>query len=112
MRSGIQLQNAFKTYIHELDKLVSPQETIQTVRDKLKKTGPEILLKNLRIDTGRLGIPVYLSLCGTDAVRTIGTKADGEGCTRTGEASALMELVERYSFFRFIKMVISWNIIP
>jgi len=105
MRSGIQLQNAFKTYIHELDKLVSPQETIQTVRDKLKKTGLEILLKTLRIDTGRLGIPVYLSLCGEDAVRTIGTKKQmGKGCTpKQAEASALMELVERFSFFRFIK---------
>jgi ribosomal protein S12 methylthiotransferase accessory factor len=105
MRSGIQLQNAFKTYTHDLDKLVSPQETIQTVRDKLKKTGPEILLKTLRIDTGRLGIPVYLSLCGTDAVRTIGTKKQmGKGCTPDqAKASALMELVERYSFFRFIK---------
>ncbi len=105
MRSGIQLQNAFKSYTHELDKLVSPQETIQTVRDKLKKTGPEILLKTLRIDTGRLGIPVYLSLCGTDAVRMIGTKKQmGKGCTaEQAEASALMELVERYSFFKFIR---------
>ena len=74
MRSSIQLKNAFKAYTQELDKLVSPQETICSVREKFQKTQTDILLKTLRIDTGRLGIPVYLSLCGGDAVRTIGTK--------------------------------------
>lgn len=105
MRSGIQLHDAFKTYTYELDKLVSPQETIHRVREKLKKTDLDIFLKTLRIDTGRLDIPVYISLCGSDAVRMIGTKKQmGKGCTpEQAEASALMELVERYSFFRFIK---------
>lgn len=105
MQSGVQLQNAFKTYTHELDKLVPPRKTIQIVRGSLQKTYTDILTKTLRIDTGRLGIPVYLSLCGTDAVRTIGTKKQmGKGCTpEQAEASALMELVERYSFFWFIK---------
>ena len=105
MRSGIQLQKAFKTYTHDLDKVVSPEETIKIVRESLRKTHTDILRKTLRIDTGRLGIPVYLSLCGADAVRTIGTKKQmGKGCTpEQAEASALMELVERYSFFRFIR---------
>lgn len=105
MRSGIQLQNAFKTYTQELDKLFSPRETVQRTRERLKKTGIDILSKTLRIDTGRLGIPVYISLCGVDAVRMIGTKKQmGKGCSpEQAEASALMELVERYSFFRFIK---------
>ena len=105
MRSGIQLQKAFKNYTHDLDKVVSPEETIKIVRESLRKTHTDILTKTLRIDTGRLGIPVYLSLCGADAVRTIGTKKQmGKGCTpEQAEASALMELVERYSFFRFIR---------
>lgn len=105
MGSGIQLQNTLKTYTYELDKLVSPQETITRVLDRLQKTGIDVLSKTLRIDKGRLDIPVYISLCGTEAVRTIGTKKQmGKGCTpEQAEASALMELVERYSFFSFIK---------
>lgn len=105
MKSSIQLKNAFKAYTQELDKVVSPQETIRSVREKFQKTQTDILLKTLRIDTGRLGIPIYLSLCGADAVRTIGSKKQmGKGCTpEQAEASALMELVERYSFFWFIK---------
>ena len=105
MRSGIQLQKTFKRYTQELDKLVPPKKTIQRVHETLQKTHQDILKKTLRIDTGRLGIPVYLSLCGTDAGRTIGTKKQmGKGCTpEQAEASALMELVERFSFFRFMK---------
>ena len=105
MRSGIHFQNAFKTYTYELDKLVSPRETIERVQSKLHETGIDLLQRTLRIDTGRLGIPVYISLCGTEAVRTIGTKKQmGKGCTpEQAEASALMELVERFSFFSFIR---------
>ena len=105
MRSGIQLRDTFKTYTQELDKLVLPQETIQRVREKLEETDLDVFLKTLRIDTGRLDIPVYISLCGPEAVRMIGTKKQmGKGCTpEQAEASALMELVERYAFFWFIK---------
>ena len=59
----------------------------------------------MRIDSGRLNIPVYVSFCGEDAVRIIGTqKQMGKGSTPAqAEASALMELIERYSFFSFMK---------
>jgi len=105
LKSGIQLKNAFKTYTRELDKLISPQETIRRVRERLQKAGIDVLSRTLRIDTGRLDIPVYISLCGTDSVRIIGTKKQmGKGFTpQQAEASSLMELVERYSFFWFIK---------
>lgn len=105
MRSGIRLNHNYKGYVRELDKSVSPLTTIQKVRETLQKSHLDILKKTLRIDTGRLGIPVYLSLCGKEALRTIGTKKQmGKGCTpEQAEASALMELVERYSFFRFMK---------
>lgn len=105
MRSGIQLKNAFKTHTYELDKLLSPQVTVRRVRERLQETGLDILNRTLRIDTGRLDIPVYISLCGEEATRTIGTKKQmGKGGTpHQAEASALMELVERYSFFWFIK---------
>jgi ribosomal protein S12 methylthiotransferase accessory factor len=105
MPSRIQLQDAFKAYTQELDKLLSPRETVRRVREKLERSGADILTRTLRIDTGRLGIPVTISLCGTEAVRTIGTRKQmGKGCTpEQAEASALMELVERYSFFSFVK---------
>ncbi len=105
MNSGIHLHNTFKTYTYDLDKLVSPSETINQVQGKLHEIGIDVLQRLVRIDTGRLGIPVYASLCGTDAVRMIGTKKQmGKGCTpEQAQASALMELVERFSFFSFIR---------
>ena len=52
-----------------------------------------------------MDIPVYISLCGEDATRLTGTKKQmGKGATPIqSEASALMELMERYSFFYFIQ---------
>ena len=63
-----------------------------------------VLARTMRIDTGRLDIPVFISLCGEDATRFTGTKKQmGKGATpQQSEASALMELMERFSFFSFI----------
>ncbi|MDL1975000.1 MAG: YcaO-like family protein [Deltaproteobacteria bacterium] len=100
----MQIEDCFKQYTYELDKVVSPEETIENVRKRLEESGIDILEKLVRIDTHRLDIPVYLSMCGTDAVRTIGTRKQmGKGGTsEQARASALMELVERYSFFGFM----------
>jgi ribosomal protein S12 methylthiotransferase accessory factor len=100
----MKLQDCFKNYTYELDKVISPEETVQEVKKRLKDSGVDILEKLVRIDTGRLDIPVYLSMCGTDAVRTIGTRKQmGKGGTPDqARASALMELVERFSFFSFM----------
>ena len=102
--TSMKLNDCFKTYTYELDKIISPEETVKEVRKRLKDSGIDILKKLVRIDTGRLNIPVYLSMCGTDAVKTIGTRKQmGKGGTPDqAEASALMELVERFSFFSFI----------
>ena len=58
----------------------------------------------MRIDSGRLDIPVYLSILGVDARRVVPThKQMGKGATPVqAEASALMELVERFSFFTYL----------
>jgi ribosomal protein S12 methylthiotransferase accessory factor len=71
----------------------------------LKKIDLDILKSTLRIDNGRLNIPVYFSTCGVDAVNIIGTKKQmGKGGTpQQAEASAVMELAERFSFFSFAK---------
>jgi ribosomal protein S12 methylthiotransferase accessory factor len=59
----------------------------------------------VRIDNGRLDIPVFFSICGQDALQVIGTKKQmGKGSTpQQSEASAVMELAERFSFFSFFK---------
>jgi ribosomal protein S12 methylthiotransferase accessory factor len=103
--SGIRLNDCFKTYTYDQEKSHTPQETISLVRGRLKEIGLDILKETIRIDSGRLDIPVFISRCGRDAVQIIGTqKQMGKGGTpEQSEASALMELVERFSFFSFIK---------
>lgn len=103
--SNVALRDSFKVFSHDQDKTRSPEETVQWVRDHLAKLDVKILDKTVRIDTGRLNIPVYISLCGEDATRLTGTKKQmGKGATPIqSEASALMELMERFSFFSFIR---------
>ncbi len=105
MISGIALHDSTKTFRHDQDKVRTPSETLKWARERLSRLDLEILTRTLRIDTGRLGIPVYISLCGEDATRVTGTKKQmGKGATpEQSEASALMELLERFSFFTFIQ---------
>ena len=104
MNSTIAVGDCYKTYRHDQDKAKLPGETVRWVRDCLAKLDLKILTETKRIDTGRLDIPVYISLCGEDATRFTGTKKQmGKGATSVqSEASALMELMERFSFFSFI----------
>ena len=105
MTHKIVLNDAFKRFTLDQDKIVSPGETVRRFKAKLKKVHLDILEYTVRIDNGRLGIPVYFSSCGKDAIKIIGTKKQmGKGATpRQSEASAVMELAERYSFFSFYK---------
>ena len=84
---------------------MAPQDTVQHFKAKLKKVNLDILKRTIRIDNGRLDIPIYFSLCGEDARKIIGTKKQmGKGGTPSqSEASAVMELAERFSFFSFVK---------
>ncbi|SFM39854.1 YcaO-like family protein [Thermodesulforhabdus norvegica] len=113
--SGIELKDVFKKYSYDQDKVRDPAETIEWVKERFRSSGREILLKTLRIDTGRLGIPVYISLCGPDATRLTGTRKQmGKGATpEQSQASALMELAERFSFFSYFRErslpVFSWK---
>lgn len=105
MNAGITIKDCFKTFRHDQDKAKQPEETVSWVRERLAKLNLNILADTKRIDTGRLDIPVYISLCGDDATRLTGTKKQmGKGATPSqSEASALMELMERFSFFSFIR---------
>lgn len=101
----IRLADCRKQYTYDQDKACTPQETIDRFMRRLLEVDLDILREVRRIDTGRLDIPVYFSMCGKDALHTIGNKKQmGKGSTPVqSRASACMELGERFSFFSFIK---------
>ncbi len=105
MPPTLHLTDAFKGYTYDQDKLLTPEDTIRRVRHRLEMLDLEILAETMRIDSGRLDIPVYISLLGADARKVVPTqKQMGKGATPVqAEASALMELVERFSFFSFLE---------
>ena len=99
------MKDAFKGYTLDQDKICTPEDTVKRFKEKLKSVNLDILEKTVRIDNGRLDIPIFFSLCGKDALEVIGTKKQmGKGGTPLqSEASAVMELGERFSFFSFCK---------
>jgi ribosomal protein S12 methylthiotransferase accessory factor len=101
----IELRDAPKGYTYDQDKIMSPQETVARFKEKTARLNLDILSRTQRIDNGRLDIPVFFSECGANARDVIGTnKQMGKGGTpEQSEASAVMELAERYSFFSFVK---------
>jgi ribosomal protein S12 methylthiotransferase accessory factor len=105
MASQIVLKDSFKSYTYDQDKVLSPEQTVDMVKQRFANANLDILKHTVRIDSGRLDIPVFISICGGDAFRTIGTKKQmGKGVIpKQAEASALMELAERYSFFSYLK---------
>lgn len=105
MTVEVSLSDAYKKFTLDQDKVISPEETIRRFRERLGGVDLDILEKTIRIDNGRLDIPVFFSTCGRDAARMTGTKKQmGKGATpEQAEASAVMELAERFSFFSFAK---------
>lgn len=89
------------------DKAAFPEETVKLVEAKLKASGFKIYKGLQRIDKGRLGIPVYISLYDIEGQKVTGHyKQMGKGATEElAKASALMELVERFSLFFFFKEI-------
>ena len=95
--------DCFKHYTYDQDKVCTPEETIAKLKQKLAEVKLDILIDVWRVDTGRLDIPVYFSVCGREAYEVIRNKKQlGKGCTTAqSQASACMELIERFSFFSF-----------
>ena len=102
----MQLSACLKQYTADQDKALPPSATVRRVKQALKLCGTGILKQTRRIDTGRLGIPVYLSLCGPKAAEIMPSRKQmGKGASpEQAEASALMELVERFSLFSYFDM--------
>ncbi|MEE4113574.1 MAG: YcaO-like family protein [Desulfobacteraceae bacterium] len=103
-RTGpVKMKDAIKRATDDQDKIFLPQETVVMVKQRMNAMALKILDQTMRIDNGRLDIPVFFSTCGHDAQAVIGTKKQmGKGATPAqAEASAVMELAERFSFFSF-----------
>ncbi|TSA06046.1 MAG: hypothetical protein D4R73_11855, partial [Deltaproteobacteria bacterium] len=73
MPETLHLTDAVKGYTYDQDKLLTPKETIRRVRDRLGALDLKLLQETMRIDSGRLDIPVYLSILGVDARRVVPT---------------------------------------
>jgi ribosomal protein S12 methylthiotransferase accessory factor len=99
----LQLKDCFKVYTADQDKAAPPAETVARVKARLDEKCRGVLEETKRVDTGRLGIPVFLSICGPEARAIMPTRKQmGKGASPAqAEASALMELVERFSYFSF-----------
>jgi ribosomal protein S12 methylthiotransferase accessory factor len=99
----MKLTSCPKAYTRDQDKAVSPVETVRRVKAILAERCEGVLAETDRVDTGRLGIPVFVSKCGPRAAHVMPTRKQmGKGASpEQAEASALMELVERYSYFSF-----------
>lgn len=99
----IRLQSCLKGYTADQDKCLPPQETLAKVKERLAALPFRIMRETRRIDTGRLGIPVFMSVCGNAAADIMPTRKQmGKGATAAqAEASAVMELMERFAFFSF-----------
>ncbi|BBO80134.1 hypothetical protein DSCO28_07000 [Desulfosarcina ovata subsp. sediminis] len=105
-RTGpITLTDAIKEATDDQDKIWLPEKTVAMVKARMQQLDLNILESTSRIDNGRLDIPVFFSTCGHDAREIIGTRKQmGKGATPSqAEASAVMELAERFSFFSFYK---------
>ena len=82
MLKPITLKDALKGYTYDQDKLVTPEDTVARVRRRLSQLDLKLLQETMRIDSGRLDIPVYISLLGVDAKKVMPTqKQMGKGAT-------------------------------
>ncbi|MBW1821395.1 MAG: YcaO-like family protein, partial [Deltaproteobacteria bacterium] len=123
MNNKVILNDALKRFTLDQDKTLPPEDTVKLFKDKLNKIDLDILKDTVRIDNGRLDIPVFISYYGQDAKNVTGIKKQmgkgagqdaknvtgikkqmGKGATpQQAEASAVMELAERFSLFSFKK---------
>lgn len=102
-KTCLAFQDCLKTFTIDQDKAIRPEATLEKFYNKIESLDFVILNEVKRIDNGRLDIPVYFSICGEDAQAMTGTKKQmGKGASAIqAEASACMELAERFSFFSF-----------
>ena len=99
------LKTCLKKYTYAQEKACSPLETIEKVLQKFYNFNKSILKEISRIDNlDRIGVPVYMCKIDEEIANSLGIdETFGKGITsEQAKASALMELVERYSNFSFL----------
>lgn len=99
------LKSCFKRYTYGQEKACSPIETIEKAFKRLTQIDTPILKEILRIDDlDRIGIPVYMCKVNEEISKSLRIgESFGKGVTsEQAKASALMELVERFSNFSFL----------
>jgi len=108
------LKNVYKKSYRDQDKIITPEETVLHAKQQLKKLDLDILQETRRIDNNRLGIPVFFSIYGADAQKLTGKRKQmGKGAdSAQAEASAIMELVERFSLYDFMHQDSSFKKVP
>lgn len=102
-KKSVAFKDCYKKFTIDQDKAITPEETLKNFYARVAGLDLHILNEVRRIDNGRLDIPVYFSVCGEDAQALTGTKKQmGKGASPIqAEASACMELAERFSFFSY-----------
>ena len=60
----IRLEDCYKTYTFDQDKVITPEETVRRFKERLAGVDLDILKEVRRIDNGRLDIPIYFSITG------------------------------------------------
>ncbi len=104
IESNILLQGSPKCPESELDKALPPGDTVRNVKEALKRNNLRLVRQILRIDSHRFDIPVFVCLAGEDNNAPI-PRSMGKGYTpEQAEASALMELIERFSHANFPRL--------
>ncbi len=61
MLPTLQLTDVIKGYTYDQDKSMTPEETVRRVRERLGALKLSVLAETMRIDSGRLDIPVDIS---------------------------------------------------
>ncbi|MEW6327769.1 MAG: YcaO-like family protein [Thermodesulfobacteriota bacterium] len=101
-----QLNPSPKGYCYGQHKAISPEETVQRALSSLASTGRPVFEGVSQLDhLDRIGIPAYVCKVNPAIRQSMGlTDTLGKGITvAQAQASALMELVERYSAVSFLE---------
>jgi ribosomal protein S12 methylthiotransferase accessory factor len=109
------LKSSLKTYTYGQDKTIPPEQTISKATSKLTRAKMPILERIFRIDKlDRIGIPAFICKSNEVIGRKLGlTDTFGKGVTaKQAKASALMEVIERYSCLSFLRKKNSFLIAP
>ncbi len=101
----MKLKDCFKAGEQSYDKAKTPDQTLEWVFKRFEGFSRPVLKSVERIDKDRLGIPVYVSRYEAQAGLVTGSaKQMGKGVTEAqAKASAVMEIVERFSLFEFLQ---------